>query len=124
MPKFTLETNYNLKKVLQDLGMIRAFIDPQLPNGADFAGMCGSTDPMLRLYISKVLHKAFVEVNEKGTEAAAATGDEMIMMKAVGIFKTIPFTPVFRADRPFLFLIRDRSTGSILFMGRVVTPSI
>jgi serpin B len=68
------------------------------------------------LCISNVLHKAFVEVNEEGTEAAAATA---IVMKATAM----EMTPVFRADHPFVFVIRDNRSGSILFMGRVVNPA-
>ncbi len=80
---------------------------------ADFSGMNGKRD----LFISKVVHKAFVDVNEEGTVAAAATG--------VGLkFESEPPQPVeFRADHPFFFVIRDRNSGSILFMGRVVDPS-
>jgi serine protease inhibitor len=121
IPKFKMETDYDLKTILQNLGMKRAFIDPRFFNGADFRGINNSSNPMLRLFISEILHKAFVEVDEKGTEAAAAT---IIMTSQIkGVSKTIPFIPVFRADRPFLFLIRDMNTGSILFMGRVVNPS-
>jgi serpin B len=72
-----------------------------------------------RLFISKVLHKAFIEVNEKGAEAAAATAVIMVPKKAI---ETRPFIPEFRADRPFLFLIRDRESGTILFLGRVTQP--
>jgi serpin B len=67
------------------------------------------------LFINKVVHKAFVEVNEEGTEAAAAT--------AVVALRAMSMSPVFRADHPFLFLIRDNATGSILFLGRVADPS-
>jgi serpin B len=67
-----------------------------------------------------VLHKAFVEVNEKGAEAAAATA--VIMVKKSAAKETRPFIPDFRADRPFLFLIRDRESGVILFLGRVTQP--
>jgi serpin B len=68
------------------------------------------------LYLGAVLHKAFVEVNEQGTEAAAATA---VVMQT----KVIAFSPIlFRADHPFVFLIRENSTGSILFLGRVVNP--
>jgi len=103
--------------------MVRAFEEPnpRSPGGADFTGMCASEDPRLRLYISQVLHKAFVEVNEKGTEAAAATA--VMMMEATSAPATVPFIPTFKADRPFLFLIRDGSTGSILFIGRMVNPN-
>ena len=67
-------------------------------------------------YIGAVLHKAFLEVNEKGTEAAAATAVDMAARSAVQA--DVPFTPTFRADRPFLFVIRDVRRGAILFMGR------
>ena len=69
------------------------------------------------LYISKVIHKAFVEVNEEGTEAAAATA---VIMSGKSIMLNEP--PIFRADRPFIFLIRDLRSGSILFMGRLADP--
>jgi serpin B len=68
------------------------------------------------LYLTAVIHKAFVDVNEEGTEAAAATG------VVVGV-KSVQVTPVFRADHPFVFLIRDNQTGSILFMGRLANPA-
>lgn len=79
---------------------------------ADFRGMGW---PKGRLYISQIKHKAFVEVNEEGTEAAAATAVEMAT-------KSFRQDPVFRADHPFLCLIRDNQSGSILFMGRIVNP--
>jgi len=121
LPKFKMDTDYKLGQSLQDMGMVRAFTDPRDPvKGADFTGMCASDDPRLRLYISKVLHKAFVEVNEKGTEAAAATA--VIMMEPTSARMTVPFTPTFKADRPFLFLIRDIKTGSVLFIGRMMKP--
>jgi serpin B len=120
LPKFKMETKYEMEDTLKTMGMPRAFTDPRLANGADFTGMCASEDPRLRLYISKVIHKAFVEVNEKGTEAAAATA--VIMMTATSARMTVPFTPTFNADRPFLFVIRDKQTGSILFMGRITNP--
>ena len=120
LPKFKMETDYKLGKTLKGMGMVRAFTDPRFPNGADFTGMCASSDPMKRLYISKVLHKAFVEVNEKGTEAAAATA--VIMMQTTAMPVTVPFTPTFKADRPFIFLIRDVRTGSVLFIGRMMKP--
>jgi serpin B len=67
-----------------------------------------------------VFHKAFVEVNEKGTEAAAATA--VVMAEGESIPLDFPFTPEFRADRPFIFLTREKSTGSILFLGRMMAP--
>ncbi len=122
LPKFKLETGYDIKKTLQEMGMIRAFNEPLRPDGAQFYGMTATDDPLQQLYITQVVHKAFVEVNEKGTEAAAATG--AIMNVTMSMPATVPFIPTFRADRPFIFLIRDRVTGSILFMGRMVNPKL
>ena len=82
LPKFKLDTYYQIKKTLQAMGMVRAFVDPLKPKGARFSGMTTMFDPMQQLYINQVLHKAFVEVNEKGTEAAAATA---ISMAATGM---------------------------------------
>jgi serine protease inhibitor len=101
--------------------MIRAFQDPRLPDGAQFDRMSQSEDPLEKLYISKVLHKAFVEVNEKGTEAVAATAVIMVRPTSA-VPQSIPFTPTFKADRPFVFLIRDVKTGSVLFLGRMMNP--
>jgi serpin B len=85
------------------------------PSRADFSGMDGRAH---WLYLSAVLHKAYVEVNEQGTEAAAATA--VVIGVTSAIRKELPRD--FRADHPFLFLIRDRTTASILFAGRVTTP--
>ncbi len=105
-PKFKLTSRFELSSKLQNLGMKRAF------NDADFSGMDGTRN----LYLTAVFHKAFVEVNEEGTEAAAATG-------AVVGLRSIRRGPSFRADHPFLFLIRDKATGSILFLGRYAKPA-
>jgi serpin B len=103
IPKFKIETRYELREHLQALGMTDAF------GSADFTGMAeGDRDP-----ITHVSHKAFVEVNEEGTEAAAATA----VVRALS-----SFPPPFFADHPFLFLIRDTKRGTILFMGRVEKP--
>jgi serpin B len=104
MPKFKLKTTYSLEKTLSDMGMQNAFTQR-----ADFSGINGEGS----IYINSVLHKAFVEVNEEGTEAAAATG--------IGVVVSVP--PTFKADHPFIFIIQQRDTGNILFMGRVVDPS-
>ena len=120
LPKFKLETAFNLNKPLQELGMKRAFQDPGARNGAQFGGMTDSKDPGEQLYIARVLHKAFVEVSEKGTEAAAATA--VIMATPSSIPRAVPFIPSFKAERPFVFLIRDRQSGGILFLGRVMNP--
>jgi serpin B len=84
------------------------------PKKADLSGIDGEPG---KLYIGVVIHKAFVDVNEEGTEAAAST--------AVGFtLASVPEpVPTFRADHPFIFVIRDNNTGSILFMGRLVDPS-
>jgi serine protease inhibitor len=109
LPKFKFESQFELGATLQAMGMKDAFTYK-----ADFSGMTGTLD----LYISKVIHKAFVDVNEEGTEAAAATA---VVMMLKGIDR--PEQPkVFNADHPFLFAIRDNTTGAILFMGRVVNP--
>lgn len=110
LPKFKLAAQFSLAKNLAEMGMPDAF-SPQ----ADFSGMDGERD----LYISAVVHKAFVEVNEEGTEAAAATG---VVMRSMAVMRPRP-TPVFRADHPFIFLIRDSHSGSILFLGRMADPT-
>ncbi len=110
LPRFTLTSDFSLSTVLEAMGMPLAFDERQ----ADFTGI-STQEP---LFISAVLHKAFVDVNEEGTEAAAATG-ALIAARAM----MIPAEPpLFRADHPFLFLIVDNRTKSILFLGRVVNP--
>ncbi len=107
-PKFTLETEYSLPGTLAAMGMPTAFT-----GAADFSGMDGTNN----LFVSEVVHKAFVDVNEEGTEAAAATG---VVVGGTAVREDE--TPVFRADHPFVFLIQEEETGTILFMGRVVRP--
>jgi serpin B len=107
IPKFKMTSQFGLAGVLKSMGMRDAFSQQ-----ADFSGMNGKKD----LFISAVIHKAYVDVNEEGTEAAAATGI------VVGITSVQPQPPVFRADHPFLFLIRDNNSGSILFIGRMMNP--
>ena len=107
-PRFRLEGGFALQEVLAAMGMPDAF-----RREADFSGMTGRREP----FISAVLHKAYVDVNEQGTEAAAATG---VVMRPTAAPVDRPVE--FRADHPFLFLIRDRRTGSILFLGRVANP--
>ena len=116
MPRFTLEQSFQLKQPLQAMGIDHAFN----PRTADFSALTLSTDPNDRLFISEVAHKTFLEVSEKGTEAAAATA--VVMMRVTSAPRTIPFTPIFRADKPFLFLIRDKRTGVVLFLGRMTSP--
>lgn len=110
LPRFTLESSFNLGKTLEAMGMPDAF----LPYLADFSGIDGGQD----LFVSSVLHKAWGQVNEAGTEAAAAT---VIGVVTSGITADGP--QVFRADHPFLFLIRDTQTGSVLFLGRLTNPN-
>jgi serpin B len=112
LPKFKMSSGFMLAQVLAALGVKDAF-DPER---ADFSGMDGRSH---WLYVSAVLHKAYIDVNEKGTEAAAATA---VVMMARGAARPVEPPREFRADHPFLFLIRDSTTGSILFMGRVAKP--
>lgn len=109
LPKFTYESTFSLAEVLADMGMR----DAMDPDKADFSGISGKRD----LYISDVVHKAIVAVNEKGTEAAAATGVVVgtVSMPVVDVTLTI--------DHPFVFFIRDVKTDTILFLGRVLNPS-
>jgi len=110
VPKFKMTSKFSLATVLASMGMPLAF-----SRSADFSGMTGRRD----LFISAVIHQAYVDVNEEGTEAAAATAVTM-KLTAIGPDRT----PVFRADHPFLFMIRDVKSGSILFLGRVEDPRI
>jgi len=108
MPKFEFDSRFSLSQMLPRMGMISAFD----PRKADFSGMTGDRS----LYIADVLHKAFVSVDEAGTEAAAATA---VVMKLTAA----PDQPTqLTIDRPFIFLIRDVGTGTVLFMGRVLNP--
>jgi serpin B len=109
LPKFKFETNYYLVTPFVQLGMKDAFA----LGIADFIGMGWAKGD---LWISQIKHRAFVEVNEEGTEAAAATAVEMAG-------KAMDFSSEFRADHPFLFIIKDNRTAAILFMGRIVEPN-
>ncbi len=108
LPKFTMEYEASLKNMLAALGMGIAFE----PGQADLSGIGGQPGD---LYIDQVKHKTFLEINEEGTEAAAAT--------SVGI-GTVSLPPSFRVDRPFFFVIREALSGSILFMGRIMDPGV
>jgi serpin B len=110
LPRFKLTEGFNLRDVLVSMGMPLAFDIHK----ADFSGLTGKRNHA----ISEVVHKAFVDVNEQGTEAAAATA--VVMQRAMAM---LPKNPVkFRADHPFLFLIREPRTGTILFLGRLEEP--
>jgi serpin B len=118
LPKFKLEPPlFALRKTLAGLGMESAFDVPQ--GSADFNGIAPRR-PTDYLYISEIFHKTFVEVDEKGTEAAAATA--VVMMRATAHFEEKPKPIEVRVDRPFLFAIQHRPTGACLFIGRVVDP--
>jgi serpin B len=106
MPKFEFRTELDLKQILPAMGMPTAF-----SGMADFSGMTGSRD----LYIAEVLHEAFVSVDEAGTEAAAATA---VIMNLTSAGETVTMS----LDHPFIFLIRDIQTGSVLFIGKVLNP--
>lgn len=107
LPKFKLTQQFDLNNILSKMGAEEMFI----PGKADLSGITDAP-----LFVSKVVHKAFVEVNEEGTEAAAATG-------VVANLMCMPLPkPVFKADHPFLFIIRHNESGAILFLGRLMKP--
>ena len=112
MPKFEFDSDFSLKDTLEAMGMPNAFDQ----HTADFSGMDGRSCPGVCLLIADVFHKAFVSVDEEGTEAAAATGVVVILESAGPVAREVVI------DRPFIFLIRDRATDSILFVGRVENP--
>jgi serpin B len=111
IPKFKMTQEFELGGTLGAMGMPEAFTGT-----ADFSGMTGNRD----FAISDVIHKAYIDVNEEGTEAAAATA---VTMRALAMRVPDQPPPVFRADHPFVFLIRDNGSNSILFMGRVANPA-
>ena len=108
LPKFEFKTKYTLNENLKALGMPTAFIEGK----ADFSGMTTAE----KIWIDFVIHQAYVKVDEKGTEAAAAT--------ATGMAGSAMPRNVFRADHPFIFLIQEKDTGNILFLGKVVNPTL
>jgi serpin B len=108
LPKFKVEAEFDLGATLQAMGMGEAFT----PGSADLSGMDGSRS----LFISKILHKAVIEVNEEGSEAAAATG--------VGFgVESVSIGTEVNADHPFMYFIRDNASGSVLFLGRMMDPT-
>ena len=111
LPRFKMTQRFQLEDTLSAMGMAAAFKG----GSADFSGMTGKRD----FWISAAIHKAFIDVNEEGTEAAAATG---IGMRSMAVARVEP-PVVFRADHPFVFLLRDNRSGAILFMGRVTDPT-
>lgn len=113
LPRVQMRDGFDLPDVLQALGMRRAFSRHE----ADFSGIDGGRE---RLYLGAVVHKAFLDVNELGTEASAAT--EVAVQALAASVPTGPRIPVFRADHPFLFAIREARTGLVLFLGRCEQP--
>ena len=112
LPKFKMEFSSELSHPLQKMGMTDAFREGM----ADFSGI----DQSNGLYLSRIFRKAWIEVSEEGTEAAAAT--VVAVPEAIGFGAEPPRPPVFRADHPFIFFIRDRPSGSVLFLGRLADP--
>ncbi len=117
MPRFRVESGFDLADMLKALGMPVAFD----PVSADFSGIADIPTPADNLYISAVIHKAFLEVDEQGTEAAAATA--VVIARAGSAFVPPPPPTPIDVDRPFFVVIRDNPTGAILFLGRVMDPS-
>lgn len=107
LPQFTLEDCYDLNSILQDMGVTDIFDETK----ADLTGI----SPNPNFYLSKIIHKTFVEVDESGSEAAAASG-------VVGVEKSSVSGLEFKVNRPFLFFIRHSDTQTILFYGRVLSP--
>ena len=116
LPKFKVETEKHMPGDLSALGMPTAFSS----TAADFSGMAKIVDPAQNLYVSDVVHKAFIDVDENGTEAAAATA--VIMAKGSAFVSQPPQPIIFNANHPFLFFIQENKTGNILFVGRVAKP--
>lgn len=124
IPKFKLESKYELQDTLQSLGMVRCFEIPKVDHqGAQFDKLTATERSEDRLRISAVVHQTYVDVSEVGTEAAAATAlSEPTSDGSFETPKTRPLIPIFKANKPFVFLIRDRQTATILFLGRYVSP--
>ncbi len=114
LPKFKITSEFKLAETLKEMGIVDAFDQDK----ADFTGIAPK-DPNLNLFISEVVHKTYVDVNEEGTEAAAATAAVMLLGAAPEEPRP---TPIFRVDHPFLFFIMDVKTKNILFLGRIMDP--
>jgi serpin B len=116
MPKFKIETQEQMSSDLEAMGMPTAFS----PTAADLSGMAAIANPSQNLYISAVIHKAFIDTDENGTEAAAATA--IVIARATAVSSSRPTPVIFNANHPFMFFIQENKTGNILFVGRVVNP--
>lgn len=111
LPKFKIESEYELSSYLKELGLKSAF-----DSSADFSGITGKKE----FHISNILHKAVMELDESGTEASAATA--VLTSRSVSVGSTT--RPIlFKADHPFVFIIREKSTGTILFIGKLTNPN-
>ncbi len=110
MPRFKIESSFSLSEALIDMGILNAFA----PIGANFSGIDGTRD----LFLDKIAHKTFINVDENGTEAAAATA---VTMKAASVESEQPLNVAI--DHPFIFIIRSRQTNTILFVGRILNPA-
>lgn len=109
LPKFKIETKYSLKSILESMGMLIPF-----SNKANFSKMTGKSD----LLIDDVIHQAFIETDEKGTEASAATA--VVVREKSSVNRFVPF----HVNRPFVYIIRENSTGTILFVGKFLKPEV
>jgi len=116
LPRFTFSTSYDLSSTLATLGMPLAFEPPKNGVGANFSGIDGNQD----LYISKVIHQAYIDVNESGTTAAAATAVIITVTFSISL-PPVVYTP-FTVNHPFIFMIVDNASNTVLFMGRVNDP--
>ncbi len=114
IPKFKFGTRYSMASDLNKMGMQIAFSDL-----ADFSGMSASNTKDFK--IDQAVHQAFIEVNEDGTEAAAATS---VIMMPTSVMPQEDIIPIFKADHPFIFIIQQKDNGNILFIGRVINPKI
>ncbi|MEM7817093.1 MAG: serpin family protein, partial [Candidatus Aenigmatarchaeota archaeon] len=110
IPKFEFKTKYFMVETLKKMGMTNLFCDEDI---VDLSGIKGTKN----ICVSNVIHQAYVKVDEKGTEAAAATAIIIIGETSISPYK------IFRADHPFIFIIQERKTGNILFIGRVIDPT-
>ena len=108
LPKFEIEEKYSLKNILSEMGMPTSFSP-----SADFSAITGKKE----LFISDVIHQAYVKVDEKGTEAAGATA---VVINVTGVFTK---KKIFKADHPFIFIIQEKNTGNILFVGKIFKPA-
>jgi serpin B len=116
LPKFKIETEEHMPPDLKAMGMPTAFS----PTDADFSGIAPIKDSSQNLYVSDVIHKAFIDTDENGTEAAAATA--VVMVEGAMEEPSLPKPIIFNVNHPFILFIQEQQTGNILFFGRVANP--